>query len=433
MNLLSLLAGQTKSDPHAIIAIDADPDQPQHVSRAELWRRTLQLRADLATAGVGRGDGVLVALPAWSSTLEWYIAVASLGAYVVGVDPGDVGDPAALPDEFAEVLRRVRPKVVAMPYTGRDDVDSALRATLRRCTSHGGVPTVSVVTAPGRVPPVDPSPYDVGAGAWLPSAATVGMPMPAVTGDELAVAFLPDLAAHRESALTRHAQDLASALGLGDDDVVLCARPACDPMWLAFAFAAVASGGACLLEPTRTAQALLDDVARFGVTHLATDDEIAVALTELGPTGRKSKAVASWRWLGVTGHGDAVSDAVRRAQRVFGVNGTAMYGSAEVCSPATLWPIDAPLELRAQVGGTPVGAGVEVRIADPRTGLPLTPGERGEIQFRGHTVVDSYLDSPEALERRRTTDGWFRTGDAGSHDQRGGLRHTGRVVTDPDH
>jgi fatty-acyl-CoA synthase len=105
VNLLSLLAGQTKSDPHAIIAIDADPDQPQHVSRAELWRRTLQLRADLATAGVGRGDGVLVALPAWSSTLEWYIAVASLGAYVVGVDPGDVGDPAALPDEFAVVLR----------------------------------------------------------------------------------------------------------------------------------------------------------------------------------------------------------------------------------------------------------------------------------------------------------------------------------------
>jgi hypothetical protein len=51
VNLLSLLAGLTRHDPHAIIAIDADPDQPQHVSRAELWRHTLQLRADLATAG----------------------------------------------------------------------------------------------------------------------------------------------------------------------------------------------------------------------------------------------------------------------------------------------------------------------------------------------------------------------------------------------
>ncbi|EIE99591.1 AMP-binding protein [Saccharomonospora glauca] len=419
MNLLSLLAGQTKRDPHALIAIDADPDQPQHVSRSELWRRTLQLRADLATAGVGRGDGVLVVVPAWSSVLDWHVATASLGAYVVCAAPGSsVG-------ELADVLRRVRPRVVAAPFpwTGRETLHEAVR----RCEPLGVVaPTVAVVTEPGRVPPVDPSPYDVGAGAWLPSAPTVGMPMPRTHGDELAVAFLPELAAHRESTLVRHAIDNADALGLAGDDVVLCACSVTDPVWPAFAFAAVAAGVTCLLEPSPTAESVLADVTRFGVTHVAADAALARALVD--PAARPAKDVSSWRWLGVTGDPAAIADAVHHAERAFDLTATALYSSPGLYGPVALWPSTTAPEVRGRAGGRPVGDGVEVRVVDPATGSPVAPGHPGEIQVRGHVVVDSFLGDPDALPQRRTPDGWFCTGDMGTLAPDGGLRHTGRVT-----
>ncbi|CAM2975785.1 AMP-binding protein [Saccharomonospora xinjiangensis] len=423
MNLLSLLAGQTKRDPHAIIAIDADPDRPQHVSRAELWRRTLQLRADLATAGVGRGDGVLVVLPATSSMLDWQVATASLGAHVVPADPG------LAPGELADVLRRVRPKVVAVttgdsPVLGR----AVLHEAVRRCEPCGGMtPTVAVVTAPGAVPPVDPSPYDVGAGAWLPSAPTVGMPMPQVRGDEFAVAFLPELAAYRQSALTTHASATSTALRLAADDVVLYAGSPADPAWLVFALAAVASGATCLFEPSPTPAAVLADVARFGVTHVACDAGFLHALTgEAAGAG----SLSSWRWLGVLGHPARDPGAISRAEEVFGLAATACYGPPETLPPAALWSGNDSPEVRRQAGGRPVGADVELRVVDPRSGVPVAVGSPGEIQVRGHLVAESGLDSADTLARRRTPDGWLRTGDAGVEDPGGSLRHTGRITAD---
>lgn len=417
MNLLSLLAGQTKHDPHAIIAIDADPDQPQHLSRAELWRHTLQLRADLATAGVGRGDGVLVVLPSWSSVLEWHVATASLGAHVVCA-----GTDLSV-DALGDVLRRVRPRVVALPYPGHEH--TALHDAVRQGAAHGGVvPTVAVVPAPGRTPPVDPSPYDVGAGAWLPSPPTVGMPMPDVRGDELAAAFLPELAAHRESALTRHASATAHAIGLTGDDVVLCTESPASPLWLTLAIAALTTGATCLLDASPTPERVLADVARFGATHVATDAESATALAALAGT----KDVPSWRWLGVVGEPASTPDAVSGAERAFGIPATALYSPPELCSPAALWPSDAPPGVRVHTGGRPVGSDVEIRIVEPETGAPLLPGDVGEIQVRGTVVPDRRLDSPEAFEGRRTIDGWFCTGDAGVLDADGHLRHTGRVI-----
>ncbi|TLW95141.1 acyl-CoA synthetase [Saccharomonospora piscinae] len=418
MNLLSLLAGQTKHDPHAIIAIDADPDQPQHVSRAELWRRTLQLRADLATAGVGRGDGVLVALPAWSSVLEWHIASASLGARVV---PAGSGAAAA---GLADLLLRVRPKVVALPHLaplGRDDARPALRDAVSLAQG-APPPTVAVVTAPGGRPPVDPSPYDVGAGAWLPSAATAGMPMPDVRGDdELAVAFPPSLAAHRESALTRHAEAVAAALGLGDD-VLLCATGPDHPAWLGLALAAVAGGGTCLLEPAPSPHAVLDDVTRFGVSHLALPERLVPPLTGPGRT-----PATTVRWLGVLG--DTLPEGTaRQAEQALGAVLTTVYTAPGLLCPAALWPTGAPLADRVRPGGEPLGHGAEVRIVDPATGIPREHGESGEIQLRGSMAACSVLDAPGDPVPGRTSDGWFGTGDAGTLDSGGVLRRTGRVT-----
>jgi long-chain acyl-CoA synthetase len=52
-------------------------------------------------------------------------------------------------------------------------------------------------------------------------------------------------------------------------------------------------------------------------------------------------------------------------------------------------------------------------------GNPLTAGEVGEIQIRGHNVMAGYLNQPDATAEAISPDGWFSTGDIGRADEDG--------------
>ncbi|MEU3270842.1 AMP-binding protein [Saccharomonospora sp. NPDC006951] len=432
MNLLSLLAGLTKSDPHATVAIDADPAQPVHVSRSELWRRALQLRADLATAGVGRGDAVALWLPNWSVVLDWHIATASLGAHTVGLDL------AATPETVASVLERAKPKVIALAHAPSAPVARDLPSPVRTlraaldsldsgAATTGPVPAVAVVTGPHDIPPVDPGNSDVGGGAWLPSTTTVGMPMPVTRGDELAVAFGSRLAAHRESAIIRHASAVAGAIGIGADDTVACALPLTGAFGFVLGFAALSAGATCLLQPSPTAESVLDDVTRFGVTHLGAEAGFAAALGV--SWRRRPRPLPCLRWLGLSSEpGDSderarhVADWAEDELRVTCVGG---YGSAEVLALSAIQPPGSPR--RWSQGGLPVSPGIEARVVDPGSGQPLSPGERGELQVRGYPVVEAYLGDEEATSARLAGGGWFPTGNLAVLSAEGELRRLGRI------
>jgi len=66
--------------------------------------------------------------------------------------------------------------------------------------------------------------------------------------------------------------------------------------------------------------------------------------------------------------------------------------------------------------------GVEYRIGDPETGLPVSPGEPGELMVKGYTVMLGYYDKPQETADSFTDDGWFLTGDVAR------LREDGRAV-----
>ncbi|WP_431934220.1 acyl-CoA synthetase [Micromonospora sp. RP3T] len=75
--------------------------------------------------------------------------------------------------------------------------------------------------------------------------------------------------------------------------------------------------------------------------------------------------------------------------------------------------------------------GVRTRVVDER-GTPLpTDGETmGELQVRGDTLFDGYLNRPDADAAARTADGWFRTGDVATVGPDGAHRIVGRAATD---
>ncbi|GAB3077228.1 acyl-CoA synthetase [Micromonospora schwarzwaldensis] len=75
--------------------------------------------------------------------------------------------------------------------------------------------------------------------------------------------------------------------------------------------------------------------------------------------------------------------------------------------------------------------GVRTRVVDERgTPLPADGETMGELQVRGDTLFDGYLNRPDADAAARTADGWFRTGDVATVGPDGAHRIVGRAATD---
>jgi malonyl-CoA/methylmalonyl-CoA synthetase len=98
------------------------------------------------------------------------------------------------------------------------------------------------------------------------------------------------------------------------------------------------------------------------------------------------------------------------------------YGMSE-----TIMLISNPLHGERRVGsvGLPL-PGVEVRIVDPETEVPVGDGAVGEVQVRGANVCKGYWRQPDKTAAAFTPDGWFRTGDLGMREADGYYMLKGR-------
>jgi malonyl-CoA/methylmalonyl-CoA synthetase len=82
-------------------------------------------------------------------------------------------------------------------------------------------------------------------------------------------------------------------------------------------------------------------------------------------------------------------------------------------------------ERRAGTVGLPL-PGIEVRVTDPATGVPLPGDDIGMIEVRGPNVFKGYWRNPEKTAQEFRKDGFFITGDLGSFDGQGYLTISGR-------
>jgi acyl-CoA synthetase (AMP-forming)/AMP-acid ligase II len=412
-DLTDLLGRLVRRDPGVVVAIDKGPDgEPLPVTRAELWHRTRTLAAQLREAGIGAGDCVAVWLPNWTDALAWQFAVAARGAHVIGINT------RYNVEEVTHLLERSRPKLVALAHDFHGlDLLGRLRAAVGEVA--GPPPAVAVVTGPGRPAATDPAASDVGGGAWTPAAADPDAPEPDPSDPAaLAVAFttsgstgMPKLAAHSGHGVLTHALADAAALGLADGDAVLCALPLSGVFGYNAATAALAAGALCVLEPVFDAAAVLEDMQRYGVTHLASGDDLMLRMQEAWQA--HPRALPRWRWWGVADFQGRSRELAAWVSESFGTATAGVYGSSEIFALAALWPRTEPLPRRLDGGGRVVHPGIAVRVVDPDTDEVLAAGKEGELQFRGPNVVDAYLGDPAAAARAFTADGWLRSGDLG--------------------
>lgn len=116
---------------------------------------------------------------------------------------------------------------------------------------------------------------------------------------------------------------------------------------------------------------------------------------------------------------------VRRLEWELGIVPIVGYGLTEAAIVTTTSCDDDP-EDRAMTCGRAL-PGVEVRVVDRESGRVRRWGEVGEIQTRGSHTMLGYLDDPAATSATFTPDGWMRTGDLCTIDERGYVRVVGRA------
>ncbi|HEY1425327.1 MAG TPA: AMP-binding protein, partial [Caulobacteraceae bacterium] len=119
-------------------------------------------------------------------------------------------------------------------------------------------------------------------------------------------------------------------------------------------------------------------------------------------------------------------DLVRKVRQVFDCGFETVYGQTEASPLVTQTAADDALDDLCDTVGRALPQ-TDVSIRDPATDAIVPVGQVGEICARGYGVMLGYNDNPEATAQAIDPDGWLRTGDLGTMDDRGYVRVTGRV------
>jgi len=405
---------------------------------AELDRLSAAFGAWLQGTGLPRGARVAIMMP---NILQYPVALAGAlraGYVVVNVNPlytprelehqmKDSGAEAiVLLENFATTLEQViaRTPIRHVIVTALGDLlgfpkSAVVNFAVRRVKhmvppySLPGHVKFSDVLEQGRglrLEPVALGPEDI---AFLQyTGGTTGVAKGAVLLHRNLVANLLQCDAWFQPAL----QD-ASRGPVPEQFVFVCALP------LYHAFALVANGllgirlGAVnvLVPNPRDIHQLVKDVRHHPFNVLPAVNTLLNALAE-DPEFRK----LDFSSLRITvGAGMAVHKAV--ADKWLALTGCPVieaYGLTETSPAATANPI-----LSREWYGT-IGLpmpGTEIAILDD-AGRPLPLGATGEIAIRGPQVMAGYWQRPDETEKVMTADGFFRSGDIGTMDERGHTR-----------
>ncbi|NMM26742.1 MAG: AMP-binding protein [Glaciimonas sp.] len=105
---------------------------------------------------------------------------------------------------------------------------------------------------------------------------------------------------------------------------------------------------------------------------------------------------------------------------------TIAYGMTETSPVSCQSNADTPLEQRVATVGR-VQPHLEVKIADPESGLTMALGGTGELCTRGYSVMHGYWGDLEKTQEAIDADGWMHSGDLATMDVQGYVNIVGRI------
>ena len=227
---------------------------------------------------------------------------------------------------------------------------------------------------------------------------------------------LPKAVRHTHHSLQAAVGHWREAMGLTARDRIQIATPPSHILGLLNIVTALQTGVWMRLHRRFDVDRMLQHIQDDRITV-----EMAVAPIALAIASNphlESYDLSSLRFImwGATPVSASVAETVTRRT---GVGWVPAYGTTELpviaCNPLDGARLDSV--------GRPV-PGVQVRVVSLQTGEQVGPGEVGEIQARGDSLMAGYL--PCEATRDVLCDGWYRTGDVGYLDAGGWLRITDR-------
>lgn len=380
------------------------------VAYGALHQRAQSLAAFLRELGVGRGDVVAAQLP---NSLEFVLTDLAAG-YL-----GATLQPIHMPYRSAEIRSLVAHggARVAVCSTRLKDFAAAEFLLSLRAT----VPTLREVVAVGSDPP--PGAHRFPEHGALPQAARGERPhaqdrflLLYTSGTTSAPKGVP--VAYRK--FLPNAARSAEELGIDETSVLLSAAPFTHLYGLFSLHLALAAGAATALLPAYSPADFARALDRDRPTGLfVAPAHMAACLAEGLLTRERLAAV---RFVLISGSACPPDLAQAVQERMPNGEVLQLWGMSELQAGSFTRPGDEP-RVRFGTAGR-ASPGTELRVA--LDGAPAPPGVEGELQVRGPSVFDGYLDNAQATADAFTPEGWFRTGDLARMDEHGNIQITGR-------
>ena len=406
MTTLSAFLSGLGGDKAAII------DETRVLTYGDLDLSARRVAGGLAAAGIGVGDRVALWLP---NTCEWlvlFFACARLGAIVVAVNT------RFRQAEIGNVLGRTGCKALALSpgfkgihFPGiLGQVEEGALAALETLVVVGGEGEV----LPGR--------RHLSYSALEAHAAHEGddatAESPCILFTTSGTTSAPKFVVHKHSALIAHGAAVARGFGYTEPDSrTLQATPFCGIYGFSQAMGTLSAGAPIVALQTFDAGTAVETIRARRVTQFNGTDDMMDRLLAATPLARP---FPSLRFFGCARFNTTLVDLAERAE-ARGVRVHGLFGMSETQALLTLQPAAKPLAERKLAGGVAVSAETVVRVRDTQTGALLPPGENGEVEVKGPSLMAGYYGDPEATAAAFTEDGFFRTGDLGYATPDGGF------------
>ncbi len=215
-----------------------------------------------------------------------------------------------------------------------------------------------------------------------------------------------------------------SALRVTENDKFCVAIPMFHCFSLTGSVLSAIMSGACVYFPNnRRTKTLFEAIERDKITVLHAVPTLFSAMLARNNAGEYD--VSSLR-TGVIGGSTYPPEFFERISRELGYNLMSSLGQTEATAGFTFCDYDDPMEIKANTVGRFIEH-TEGMIRNINTDEVQPVGTVGEICIRGYSVMQSYVNAPEATAETLQSDGWLRTGDMGFIDENNCLHITGRL------
>ncbi|MGL3200410.1 MULTISPECIES: 3-phosphoshikimate 1-carboxyvinyltransferase [Curtobacterium] len=437
----------SEQDPDGLAVVEVGGTAPVETTWKQLQDEADRVSALLLELGVRRGESVAMQLPNWREFVSITLGAIQIGAVATPIMP------VFGPRETTMTLARSKARVVFLPNVFRkrrpalellDVVDEA-RAQRRRLSVEHVVVLRAEARGQGDVPN-DQAPLPADAAErvaasdwnwrWFDAAlGSVHVDVDQIRSrapgpdDVCQLLFTSGTTGEPKGVQHPHRTlGLATAMhvaqsGLTADDRIYIPSPLAHQtgflygMLLAFRL-----GAPQVIQPVWDGRVALEQA--FGVAKASFVQCATPFLTDLVDlVERGAPAPESLRVFVPTGA--AVPRALaQRASTVLGSAILGAFGTSETCLGALSSPSDDPADAYGHDGRALPG--IRIRIVDDE-GHELAAGTEGNFELHSPTMFDGYLDRPDLTDDVFTEDGWYRTGDLATVDEKGFLSITGRV------